>query len=72
MKVVWTLEALESLRTIYEFILQKSPQNALNVLNELLKLGDSLTNDFAVYSKDPIINEEQFRHITKWPFKIIY
>jgi len=31
MKVVWTLEALESLRTIYEFILQKSPQNALNV-----------------------------------------
>lgn len=72
MNVVWSLQAMNSLASIYDFIYNSSPQNAETVFNKLLELGDSLRSDFVLYSIDPIINKENFRHITLWSFKIIY
>lgn len=39
--VVWSKASLDSLETIYKFIYQSSPQNAVMVVETLLNLGDS-------------------------------
>lgn len=61
-----------SLYKIYKTIFEKSPQNALMVLNELTLLGDSLKKTNVEYSKDLIINDEAVRVVSKWSYKIIY
>jgi len=35
--IVWTLQAKESLRTIYDYYKERSPQGAKNVKNDLLR-----------------------------------
>lgn len=72
MKVEWSKQSKESLTDIYEYIYSKSPQNALYVLDELLKLGDSLEDEKLEYSKDLIIDDPSFRFVSKWSYKIIY
>ena len=72
MKVEWTQESKESLRDIYNYIFEKSPQNALMVFNELLHLGESLSDEKLEYSKDLIVNHNAVRFVSKWSFKIIY
>ncbi|QTD36548.1 type II toxin-antitoxin system RelE/ParE family toxin [Polaribacter batillariae] len=63
---------MDSLLGIYNYIFEKSPQNALMVFNELTKLGDSLSNNKIEYSKDLIINDKAVRFVSKWDYKIIY
>jgi plasmid stabilization system protein ParE len=72
MKVIWSKMAKESLAQIYDYIFEDSPQNAEMVFNTLLELGDSLSDEKVEYAKDLIINEERFRTIPKWSYKIIY
>ncbi|WP_302849911.1 type II toxin-antitoxin system RelE/ParE family toxin [Polaribacter batillariae] len=72
MKVVWSSKSMDSLLGIYNYIFEKSPQNALMVFNELTKLGDSLSNNKIEYSKDLIINDKAVRFVSKWDYKIIY
>jgi len=72
MKVIWSSQAMDSLTSVYDYIYERSPQNALTVLDKLLELGESLAHDFVLYSIDPIINKDNFRHITLWSFKLIY
>lgn len=62
----------DSLTSIYDYIYERSPQNAMNVLDKLLELGNSLADDFVLYSIDPIINKQNFRHISLWSYKLIY
>ncbi len=72
MKVIWSSQVMNSLTSIYDYIYERSPQNALTVLGKLLELGDSLAHDFVSYSIGPITNKDNFRHITVWSFKLIY
>ena len=72
MVVKWSLQAKESLSCIYEYIFKSNPSNALYVFETLYKLGESLANEHVLYSIDPINNKIQYRHITKWNYKIIY
>lgn len=72
MKVIWTEKAKESLLGIYNYISEKSPQNALMVFNELTTLGNSLSDAKLEYSKDLIVNDKAIRFVSKWSYKIIY
>lgn len=72
MHVIWSTQARESLAQIYDFIYEDSPHNAEAVFNTLLELGNSLSDKKVEYAKDPIINEDCYRSISKWSYKIIY
>lgn len=72
MEVVWSEQAMNSLAAIYDYVHGKSPKDAANLLVKLLELGDSLSNDDVLYSIDPIINKENYRHISLWSYKLIY
>ncbi len=41
-KITWKPEALEALQNIYEYIWDRSPQNAENFIELLIDFGDSL------------------------------
>jgi len=72
MKVKWSIQAMQSLTLIYDYIYKDSPQNAKVVFNTLLDLGNSLSDPSVEYAMDPILNDKRFRFIPKWSFKIIY
>lgn len=72
MVVIWSEEAKNSIAEIYFYILKDSPQNAINVVDEIINLVDSLQDERFEYAIDPIINKEKFRHISIWSYKIIY
>jgi len=72
MKVRWSKRSRESLTNIYDYIFEDSPQNAEMVIKTLIDLGNSLSNPKIEYSQDLIINDERFRFIPKWSYKIIY
>ncbi len=42
------------------------------VLESILEKAESLQDDRIDYPKDPILNDERFRFILQWSFKIIY
>lgn len=44
MKVIWSSQAMDSLTSVYDYIYERSPQNALTVLDKLLELGESLSS----------------------------
>lgn len=71
-KVIWSDEAKESLADIYDYIFEDSPQNAEHVIDTLITLGSSLEDTRFDYSRDLIIDNDRFRSIPKWSYKIIY
>lgn len=72
MKVVWSERAKISLANIYEYVYQDSEEAADRVLETILEKAESLQDDRIDYPKDPILNDERFRFILQWSFKIIY
>jgi plasmid stabilization system protein ParE len=72
MKVVWSERAKISLADIYEYVYQDSKEAADRVLESILEKAESLQDDRIDYPKDPILNDERFRFILQWSFKIIY
>jgi plasmid stabilization system protein ParE len=72
MEVFWSSKSMKSLGKIYDFIYEKSPKNAMMVFETLLQLGDTLSDKRFEYSKELIINEDKYRYIPKWSYKIIY
>jgi len=72
MRVVWSERAKISLADIYDYVYQDSEEAANKVLESILDKADSLQNDRIDYPKDPILNDERFRFILQWSFKIIY
>jgi plasmid stabilization system protein ParE len=72
MKVVWSERAKISLSEIYEYVYQDSPKAADRVLESILDKTNSLQNEQIEYPKDPILNDQRFRFILLWSFKIIY
>ena len=72
MKVVWSERAKISLSEIYEYVYQDSPKAADRVLESILDKTNSLQNEQIEYPKNPILNDQRFRFILLWSFKIIY
>lgn len=70
--VKWSDEAKESLANIYDYIFENSPQNAEHVILTLLELRNSLEDSRFDYSQDLLMDDDRFRFITKWSYKIIY
>lgn len=72
MNLLWSEEASDSLASIYFYILKHSPQNAVMVIDKIIELAETLSDQRFEYSIDPIINKQKFRHISIWSYKIIY
>lgn len=70
--IVWEKRAKEDLQDIYNYIFLDSPQNAENVVSELVALSESLSNMPYKYPKEPYFNDEKIRFIPKWNYKLIY
>lgn len=67
--VVWTKQAKESLKSIYEYYRDKSPQGAKNVKKDLLKSPKTI--EFSrQYQVDEI--NPKYRRIVVRDFKVLY
>lgn len=56
--VVWSDKSVDSLELIYNYIFERSPQNAEFVITTLLELGDSLNVFPEKYPKEPLFNDD--------------
>ena len=72
MKIEWRDKSIEELQAIYDYIYFRSAQNAENVVDTLLELGNSLAEFPAKFPVEPILNQENVRFVVKWDYKIIY
>lgn len=67
--VVWTNEAKNQLKTIFNFYKEKSVQGANNVKNDILKTTKNIRFS-EQYQKDEI--ESEYRRIVVRDYKILY
>lgn len=72
MRIIWYKQAEDDLNSSIAYIATNSPKNALNVLDEIMILIDSLSLFPYKYPKELIYNKNNIRFVTKWSFKIIY
>ncbi|MCG2591125.1 type II toxin-antitoxin system RelE/ParE family toxin [Rhodohalobacter sulfatireducens] len=72
MRVVWSEKARNALADIYDYVYQDSPETAEKVLETLVGKATSLEDKRIEYPRDPILNDERFRFIIQWDFKILY
>lgn len=72
MNVIWSEQARNALADIYDYVYQDSPGAAEKVLDTLIEKANSLQDERIEYPKDPILNDEKYRFILQWSFKIIY
>ena len=70
--VHWSKKAQTDLKNIYEYIFEDSPQNAQNVLDEILQLGDTLDQMPTRYRIEPFYGKPHTRYAKKWHYKLIY
>lgn len=73
-EVIWTLQAILSLRVVYDFIKKNRPEGAKNVVTELVSLGNSLSTLPFRYPIEPLLAKEPvvYRCAVKWNYKVIY
>jgi len=72
MTINWHSKAVDDLNRNIAHIAKESPQNALQVLEKLTLLAESLENMPYKYPKEPVYDRENVRFVAKWSFKIIY
>lgn len=72
MEIQWRDKAIQELQAIYDYIYEQSPQNAERVINTLLDTGNSLGDFPYKFRKEPTINQNNIRYVSKWSYKIIY
>jgi len=67
--IVWTLQAKESLKTIYDYYKERSPQGARNVTNDLLRSPKTIA-----FSKQYQVDDinPKYRRIIVRDFKVLY
>jgi toxin ParE1/3/4 len=70
--IVWESRAKQELQDIYNYIFLNSPQNAKNIITELVSIAESISNMPFKYPKEPYFNDEKIRFVPKWSYKIIY
>lgn len=69
LKIVWTMQAKEALKDIYDYYKDKSPQGAKNVKSDLLKAPKSVYFSMQ-YQVDDI--NPKYRRIIVRDYKILY
>lgn len=69
LKVIWSLQAKNSLKAIYDYYKEKSPQGAMNVRNDLLHAPKTVH-----YAKQYQVDDinPKYRRIVVRDFKILY
>lgn len=70
--VIWSPNAIESIRNSYNYIYTKSPKNADLVVETLFGLGDKLNLFPEKNPIEPLFNSQAIRFFPKWNFKIVY
>jgi len=67
--IVWTLQAKESLKSIYDYYREKSPKGARNVKNDLLQSPKTI-----LYARQYQVDEinPKYRRIIVRDFKVLY
>ncbi len=68
-KVVWSDEAKSDLKDIYNYIKNKSPQGAKNVISDIRKAPNAV--HFSYQNEDELYNNKYLR-ITVRHYKILY
>jgi plasmid stabilization system protein ParE len=60
MATVWTLQAIADLRKAYGYISKDSPQNARNVVDEIIGIADQLPDQLEMsgFLNDKLIQDE--------------
>lgn len=64
--IVWESRAQQELQDIYDYIFINSPQNAENVITELVSIAESLSIMPFKHPKEPYFNDENIRFVPKW------
>jgi plasmid stabilization system protein ParE len=72
MKVLWTLEALERLFEIENFIAQDSPKRARQFVGALIERGDSLSENPRRGRPVPEISNPRIRELIIKNYRIVY
>jgi plasmid stabilization system protein ParE len=72
MKVLWTLEALERLFEIENFIAQDSPKRARQFVGALIERGDSLSENPRRGRPVPEISNPHIRELIIKNYRIVY
>jgi len=70
--VEWSEDAVFSIKSIYDYIFEESPQNADLVVDTLFDLGEKLNIFPEKKPKEPLFNSEKIRFFPKWNYKIVY
>lgn len=70
--IVWESRAVQELQDIYDYIFLNSPQNAENVIEELVSISKNLSIMPYKNPIEPYFNDEKIRFVPKWNYKIIY
>jgi len=70
--VIWSKESIVSIQNIYDYIVEKSPQNADLVVDTLFDLGDKLNIFPEKNPREPLYNQDSIKFFPKWNFKIVY
>lgn len=73
-RVIWDTRARQSLKAITLYIKEESPNAAIKVRKELLKLTASLKKMPERFSSEPYLEQKgnEYRSVTRWSYKIIY
>ncbi|MEP1094266.1 MAG: type II toxin-antitoxin system RelE/ParE family toxin [Cyclobacteriaceae bacterium] len=73
-KVVWSDKAIQSLRSIYDFISEDSKPAADKVVEELLRATSQLTNHPEKFQLDEFypIENQTVRRFFRWSYRVVY
>ena len=72
MKVVWTVEALERLVDIEEFIARDSPERAKKFIERLIKRGQSVSRSPLRGRIVPELFDPEIREVFEKAYRIVY
>ncbi|HCY74529.1 MAG: type II toxin-antitoxin system RelE/ParE family toxin [Ignavibacterium sp.] len=72
MKIVWSPLSYERLENIYEFIFDKDPVAAKNLINSVFERIESLSRFPERGRKVPEINRDEIREVFVSEYRIIY
>ena len=72
MKLVWSPLSFERLENIYEFISDKDPVAAKNLINRIFERVESISKYPERGRKVPEINRNEIREIFESEYRIIY
>ena len=71
-KIVWDIQAKNSLKHIHDFIKKDSVQNAKKVKKKLLEIAGNLDVFPKKFALEKYLDDNSIRSVIKWSYKIIY